>query len=51
MGANKLGSAKANTALITKLFLSLQALPDADIDDFFKHENLHEPVPCLISEN
>ena len=48
-GANKLGSAKANTALITKLFLSLQALPDADIEDFFKHENLREP-PALSDQ-
>ena len=46
---NKLGSAKANTALITKLFLSLQARPDADMDDFFKHENLREP-PALSNE-
>ena len=42
-GADKLGSAKANTALITKLFMSLQARPDADIEDFFKHENQREP--------
>ncbi|KAJ8383765.1 hypothetical protein AAFF_G00214520 [Aldrovandia affinis] len=42
-GANKLGSAKANTALVIKLFLSLQARPDSDIDSFFKHENQREP--------
>ena len=42
-GADKLGSAKANAALITKLFLSLQACPEVDIDAFFKHENQREP--------
>jgi len=42
-GSNKLGTAKANAALITKLFLSLQARPQADIDDFFRHENQREP--------
>ncbi|KAJ8371539.1 hypothetical protein AAFF_G00307400 [Aldrovandia affinis] len=31
-GANKLRSAKVNTALVTKLFLSLQAHPDSDMD-------------------
>ena len=34
-GADKLGSAKANAALVTKLFLSLQACPEAYIDAFF----------------
>ena len=38
-GSSKLTSSKANTALITKLFLSLQARPDVDIDYFFKHGN------------
>ena len=42
-GADKLGSAKANAALVTKLFLSLQARPEADIYAFFKHENQLEP--------
>ena len=41
-GADNLGSAKANAALVTKLFLSLQARPEADIDAFFKHENQRE---------
>ena len=41
--ADKLGSAKANAALVTKLLLSLQARPEADIDAFFKHENQREP--------
>ena len=42
-GADKLGSAKANAALVIKLFLSLQACPEADIDAFFKHENQRDP--------
>ena len=42
-GADKLGSAKSNAALVAKLFISLQARPDADIDEFFKHENRREP--------
>ncbi len=42
-GADKLLSAKANAGLVTKLFLSLQARPEADIDAFFKHENQREP--------
>ena len=42
-GADKLGSVKANAALVTKLFLSLQARPEADIDAFFKHKNQREP--------
>ena len=42
-GVDKLGSAKLNAALITKLFISLQARPDADIIEFFKHENQREP--------
>ena len=45
-GADKLGSAKAKAALVTKLFLSLQARPEADIDAFFKHENQRE-TPSL----
>jgi len=42
-GINKLGSSKENTALITKMFMSLQAHPNADADDFFKYENQREP--------
>ena len=42
-GASKLESAKSNSALITKLFLSLLGRPDGDIDDFFRHENQREP--------
>jgi len=43
-GADKLGSAKANAALITRLFLSVQGRPDGDIDDFCRHENQREPL-------
>lgn len=42
-GASKLGSARANAVLVTKLFMSLQARPEQEIDDFFKHENQSEP--------
>lgn len=42
-GSDKLGTAKANTALITKMFMSLQSRPDAEILEFFKHENQREP--------
>jgi len=42
-GSDKLGSAKANTALITRMFMSLQARPNADICNFFKYENQREP--------
>lgn len=47
-GASKLGSAKANTLLVTKLFMSLQARPDLEMDDFFKHENQRELHLCPI---
>lgn len=47
-GASKLGSAKANTVLVTKLFMSLQACADLDIDDFFKHETQREPPSLSI---
>ena len=40
--SDKTGSAKTNSALVTKLFMSLQTRPDADIDDFFRHENKSE---------
>ena len=42
-GANKLGLAWANAALITQLFLSLLGRPDGDIDYFFRHENQRGP--------
>jgi hypothetical protein len=34
---------KGNTALVTKMFLSLRSRPEADMDDFFRHENRKEP--------
>ena len=48
-GVNKVTSYKANTALVTKLFISLKARPDADIDDFFRLENQREP-PSLCDQ-
>ncbi|KAL8591565.1 hypothetical protein ACOMHN_055532 [Nucella lapillus] len=45
-GASKLSSAKRDTALVVKMFMSLLARPEEDIADFFRHENSHEP-PAL----
>ena len=39
----KSGSAQRNSSLITKLFLSLQSRPDADMEEFFRYENQREP--------
>lgn len=36
-------STKSQVVLTTKLFMSLQARPDSDMDDFFKHENARCP--------
>ena len=41
--SNKLANSRDDNALISKLFLSLKAKPDADIDNFFKHKNNCEP--------
>jgi len=46
-GTGKLGTAKANTALITKLFMSLHACPDADVEDFFSHHHHHHHIVTL----
>ena len=43
------GSAKWNTTLVTKLFISLQARPEANISEFFNHKNQREP-PSLSHE-
>jgi hypothetical protein len=43
------GSAQRNSTLITKLFLSLQSRPDADMQDFFRYENQREP-PSLSNQ-
>ena len=42
-GADKLGTANGNTALVTKLLMSVQARPDAATDEFYKHENQRDP--------
>ena len=42
--ATKLESAKANAVLITKMSLTLKALPDADINAFFRYESQPEPL-------
>ena len=38
-GADKLASCKASTAIVTQMFVSLQAHPDSNMDEFFMHEN------------
>ena len=48
-GYNKLKIAKSNTTLVTKMFFSLQSRPDADMQDFFRHENQCEP-PSISDE-
>ena len=48
LGSTKSSSAK-NTALVTQMFMSLQARPEADMLEFFSHENQRDP-PSL-SEN
>ena len=40
--ATKLESAKANAVHITKMSLTLKALPDADISDIFRYESQPE---------
>ena len=42
-GPNKLASCKASAAVVTQMFVSLQARPDSDMNDFFKHENSRDP--------
>ena len=45
---SKAGSAQRNSCLIMKLFLSLQSRPDADMEEFFRYENLppiYSPAP------
>ncbi|KAL8599464.1 hypothetical protein ACOMHN_029279 [Nucella lapillus] len=43
------GSAQRNSSLITKLFLSLQSRPDADMEEFFIYKNQREP-PSLSNQ-
>ncbi|KAL8588046.1 hypothetical protein ACOMHN_061212 [Nucella lapillus] len=45
-GASKPSSAKRDTALVVKMFMSLPARREEDIADFFRHENSREP-PAL----
>ena len=45
----KSGSAQRNSSLITKLFLSLQSRPDADMEEFFRYENQRKP-PSLSNQ-
>jgi hypothetical protein len=48
-GASKLASCKACAAIVTQMFVSLQARPDADMDiEFFMHENACNP-PSLAN--
>ena len=42
-GAAKLAYCKASAAIVTQMFVSLQARPDSDMSDFFKHENSRFP--------
>ena len=42
-GAAKLAYCKASAAIVTQMFVSLQARPDSDMLDFFKHENSRFP--------
>ena len=39
----KSSSVKSSTAIITQMFVSLQARPESNIEDFFRHENAREP--------
>ena len=45
----KSGSTQRNSSLITKLFLSLQSRPDADMEEFFHYENQRQP-PSLSDQ-
>jgi len=45
----KSGSAQRKSSLITKLFLSLQSRPDADMEEFFRCKNQREP-PSLSNQ-
>ena len=39
----KPSSVKSSTAIITQMFVSLQARTESNIEDFFRHENAREP--------
>ena len=48
-GHNKISTANANLAMVTTMFMNLQGQPNADMEDFFKHESSRDPPPCLIN--
>lgn len=48
-GADKLASCKASAAIVTQKFVSLQARPDSNMDEFFMHENSRGP-PSLSNK-
>ena len=40
---NKTASYKSTAAVVTQMFISLQARPDSNMAEFFMHENAREP--------
>jgi hypothetical protein len=48
-GTDKLASCKASAAIMTQMFVSLQARPDSNMDEFFMHENSRDP-PALSNK-
>lgn len=42
-GADKISSSNNSIAIITQMFISLQARPDSDMKDFFRYENSRYP--------
>ena len=48
-GSAKLASCKASAAIVTQMFISLQARPESDMSDFFKYENSR--FPPALSDN
>jgi hypothetical protein len=48
-GTDKLASCKASAAIVTQMFVSLQARPDSNMDEFFMHENSRDP-PSLSNK-
>ncbi len=50
-GADKLASCKASAAIVTQMFVSLQARPDENMGEFFMHEirEIHHHYPIKAS--
>ena len=48
-GSDNMPSYKSTAAIVTQMFVSLQARPDSDMDEFFMYENAREP-PSLSSK-